>query len=79
MSDYKALTTAILQIRSHLPQFDDKNATQEGLLLRTLLNRLASRVTGDDGDFDYWGVAAHEHATTMLELGELPAEYAGRP
>lgn len=72
------LAKAINQIRSHLPQYDDRNATQEGLLLRTLLNRLTSRLAGDDGDYDYWGVAAHEHATAMLELGELPAEYVGR-
>jgi hypothetical protein len=36
------------------------------------LNRVSCRITGDDGGFDYWGVAAKEYAEQMLAAEELP-------
>lgn len=64
---------AIAEIRQVLPTFHEHTeASNEELLLRSLLNRVVSRITGDDKGFDYWGVAAKEYAEKMLEAEELP-------
>jgi len=64
---------AIEELKRTIPTFHEHTgASYEELLLRSLLNRVSCRITGDDGGFDYWGIAAKEYAEQMLAAEELP-------